>query len=122
MDLSLAKIFTIPNIVSLSRIVMVPFISHYMSLNTAEGNIWAAALMILAIHTGVLDKGSIFGVWLFFCLSGFLLASPFIRQPDRSLTLEAELNRGVQLRAKIASPSTGKLSGGNKGRGGRFFG
>jgi len=58
---------------------------NYDSLDGLRG---LAALMILAIHTGVLDKGSIFGVWLFFCLSGFLLASPFIRHPDKSLSFD----------------------------------
>ena len=42
--------------------------------------------MILGIHTGVLDQGGLTGVWLFFTLSGFLLASPFLRQPERALS------------------------------------
>jgi peptidoglycan/LPS O-acetylase OafA/YrhL len=58
---------------------------NYDSLDGIRG---LAALMILAVHTGVLDRGGIFGVWLFFCLSGFLLASPFIRQPDKSLSYQ----------------------------------
>lgn len=58
---------------------------NYNSLDGVRG---LAALMILGVHTGVLDKGGIFGVWLFFCLSGFLLASPFIGQPDKSLSYQ----------------------------------
>ena len=45
-----------------------------------------AALLVLAQHTGLTKTGGIFGVWLFFCLSGFLLASPFIRQPSLALS------------------------------------
>jgi CDP-diacylglycerol--glycerol-3-phosphate 3-phosphatidyltransferase len=55
MDLSLAKIFTVPNLVSLSRIFMVPFISAFMAQGTTEGNLWAAGLLILAIFTDFLD-------------------------------------------------------------------
>jgi peptidoglycan/LPS O-acetylase OafA/YrhL len=58
---------------------------NYDSLDGIRG---LAALMILGIHTGVLDKSGIFGVWLFFCLSGFLLASPFISQPDKALSYQ----------------------------------
>ncbi|MEJ2134094.1 MAG: acyltransferase [Desulfofustis sp.] len=45
-----------------------------------------AALLVLAQHTGLTKTGGIFGVWLFFCLSGFLLTSPFIRQPSLALS------------------------------------
>ncbi len=45
-----------------------------------------AALLVLAQHTGLVMGGGIFGVWLFFCLSGFLLATPFIHRPDRALS------------------------------------
>ncbi len=45
-----------------------------------------AALLVLAQHTGLTKTGGIFGVWLFFCLSGFLLASPFVRQPSLALS------------------------------------
>lgn len=43
-----------------------------------------AALLVLAQHTGVVKTSGIFGVWLFFCLSGFLLATPFVHRPDRA--------------------------------------
>ncbi len=59
-----------------------------VNYNSLDGIRGLAALMILAVHTGVLDKGGIFGVWLFFCLSGFLLASPFIGQPDKALSYQ----------------------------------
>ncbi len=45
-----------------------------------------AALLVLGQHTGVMKGGGVFGVWLFFCLSGFLLATPFIQQPGRALS------------------------------------
>ena len=45
-----------------------------------------AALLVLAQHTGLTKTGGIFGVWLFFCLSGFLLASPFVGQPSLALS------------------------------------
>ena len=56
---------------------------NYDALDGVRG---LAALMILGIHTGVFDQGGIFGVWLFFGLSGFLLASPFLNHPDRALS------------------------------------
>lgn len=59
-----------------------------VNYNALDGIRGLAAMMILAVHTGVLDKGGIFGVWLFFCLSGFLLASPFIVRPDKSLSYQ----------------------------------
>jgi len=43
-----------------------------------------AALAVLAEHTGVLPGIGAFGVYLFFALSGFLLARPFARQPERA--------------------------------------
>ena len=55
----------------------------YGSLDGVRG---LAALLVLAQHTGLTKTGGIFGVWLFFCLSGFLLASPFIRQPSLAIS------------------------------------
>ena len=45
-----------------------------------------AALLVLGQHTAMTGTGGIFGVWLFFCLSGFLLATPFVKQPNRALS------------------------------------
>jgi peptidoglycan/LPS O-acetylase OafA/YrhL len=56
---------------------------HLGSLDGVRG---AAALMVLAEHTGVLKGIGSLGVWLFFCLSGFLLAAPFIKEPSRALS------------------------------------
>jgi len=56
---------------------------NFGSLDGVRG---LAALLVLAQHTGLTRTGGIFGVWLFFCLSGFLLASPFVRQPSLALS------------------------------------
>ena len=56
---------------------------NYGSLDGVRG---LAALLVLAQHTGLTKTGGIFGVWLFFCLSGFLLASPFVRQPGLAIS------------------------------------
>jgi peptidoglycan/LPS O-acetylase OafA/YrhL len=56
---------------------------NFGSLDGVRG---LAALLVLAQHTGLTKTGGIFGVWLFFCLSGFLLASPFVRQPSLALS------------------------------------
>ncbi|MEE4165125.1 MAG: acyltransferase [Desulfocapsaceae bacterium] len=57
-----------------------------INFDSLDGVRGLAALMILGVHTGMLDKGGVFGVWLFFCLSGFLLATPFINNPDKALS------------------------------------
>lgn len=46
-----------------------------------------AALMVLAEHTGLVDGIGAVGVWLFFCLSGFLLATPFVNDPGKAYSL-----------------------------------
>ena len=48
-----------------------------------------AAVIIIADHTYgfIMGIGAI-GVWLFMTLSGFLIARPFIQQPDRCLSLK----------------------------------
>ena len=56
---------------------------NFGSLDGVRG---LAALLVLAQHTGLTKTGGIFGVWLFFCLSGFLLASPFVRQPSLAIS------------------------------------
>lgn len=50
-------------------------------INSLDGIRGLAALLVLAQHTGLTKTGGIFGVWLFFCLSGFLLAGPFVKNP-----------------------------------------
>jgi peptidoglycan/LPS O-acetylase OafA/YrhL len=57
---------------------------NYGSLDGIRG---LAALLVLCEHTIASMNGSgTYGVWLFFCLSGFLLTMPFIRKPDRALS------------------------------------
>lgn len=56
---------------------------HIGSLDGVRG---VAALLVLAQHTGLTITGGIYGVWLFFCLSGFLLSIPFVRQPGLSVS------------------------------------
>ncbi|MBB5347390.1 acyltransferase [Desulfoprunum benzoelyticum] len=56
---------------------------HLGSLDGVRG---VAALMVLAEHTGLLRGIGSLGVWLFFCLSGFLLAAPFITEPSRAVS------------------------------------
>lgn len=55
-------------------------------LGALDGVRGVAALMVLAEHTGVLKGIGSLGVWLFFCLSGFLLAAPFIKEPARAVS------------------------------------
>ena len=43
---------------------------------------------MLAEHTGVLKNIGSLGVWLFFSLSGFLLATPFVQKPSRALSYD----------------------------------
>ncbi len=73
---------------------------NYGALDGIRG---LAALLVLGQHSGVLKGSGIFGVWLFFCLSGFLLTSPFIRQPDRALS-PAYLGRYITRRIKRIVP------------------
>lgn len=56
---------------------------HISSLDGIRG---LAAFLVLAEHTGVFNNIGSLGVWLFFALSGFLLATPFVQQPSRSLS------------------------------------
>ena len=46
-----------------------------------------AALLVLGEHTGVLRGNGPMGVWIFFTLSGFLLAMPFVNKPENALSL-----------------------------------
>jgi peptidoglycan/LPS O-acetylase OafA/YrhL len=63
-----------------------------MKFGSLDGVRGLAALLVLAQHTGLTKTGGIFGVWLFFCLSGFLLASPFVRQPSLALSRSYMIN------------------------------
>ncbi len=60
--------------------------SSGVNIGALDGIRGMAALLVLGQHTGVMKGSGIFGVWLFFCLSGFLLATPFIKQPGRALS------------------------------------
>ncbi|HBT96668.1 MAG TPA: hypothetical protein DEB25_03010 [Desulfobulbaceae bacterium] len=62
-----------------------------------------AALAVLAQHTGVLPGIGSFGVYLFFALSGFLLARPFCRQPERAAD-SAYMRRYILRRLKRILP------------------
>lgn len=58
---------------------------HFAALDGLRG---FAALAVLAEHVGIMANGiGALGVHLFFALSGFLLAIPFVRQPERALSL-----------------------------------
>lgn len=56
---------------------------HISSLDGIRG---LAAILVLAEHTGVFNNIGSLGVWLFFALSGFLLTTPFVQKPSRSLS------------------------------------
>ncbi len=59
---------------------------HFAALDGVRG---MAALVVLAEHVGIMTNGiGVIGVHLFFALSGFLLAIPFTRQPERAFSLE----------------------------------
>ena len=77
--------------------------SSGVNFGALDGIRGLAALLVLGQHTGVLKGSGIFGVWLFFCLSGFLLSIPFIRQPDRALS-SAYLSRYITRRIKRIVP------------------
>lgn len=58
---------------------------HFAVLDGIRG---LAALTVLAEHVGIMANGiGVIGVYLFFSLSGFLLALPFVRQPERAISL-----------------------------------
>jgi peptidoglycan/LPS O-acetylase OafA/YrhL len=58
-----------------------------VNIGSLDGVRGVAALMVLAAHTGI-QKGTIgsLGVWLFFALSGFLLATPFVQHPEKAVS------------------------------------
>lgn len=55
MDFSLNKIITIPNILSFSRILLVPVIGWFLFQDTVSGAIWAGVLLVISIATDFLD-------------------------------------------------------------------
>lgn len=57
-----------------------------VNFGSLDGIRGLAALLVLAQHTGVVRGSGMFAVWLFFALSGFLLSTPFVRQPERALS------------------------------------
>ncbi|MCG6929497.1 MAG: acyltransferase [Desulfofustis sp.] len=60
--------------------------SSGINIGSLDGVRGLAALLVLGQHCGLTATGGIFGVWLFFCLSGFLLATPFVKQPGLALS------------------------------------
>ncbi len=61
-----------------------PSVSHRPMIGTLDGLRAAAALMIIADHTWARFRGvGASGVLIFFVLSGFLLARPFVDSPER---------------------------------------
>jgi peptidoglycan/LPS O-acetylase OafA/YrhL len=59
-----------------------------VNIGALDGIRGLAALMVLGAHTGIPNHGYIgsLGVWLFFSLSGFLLATPFVKDPSRAVS------------------------------------
>lgn len=56
------------------------------NIGSLDGIRGLAALTVLAEHTGVMKGIGSLGVWLFFSLSGFLLATPFVTKPERAVS------------------------------------
>lgn len=77
--------------------------SSGVNFGALDGIRGLAALLVLGQHTGVMHGSGIFGVWLFFCLSGFLLTLPFIRQPDRAFSYQYQA-RYISRRIKRIVP------------------
>jgi peptidoglycan/LPS O-acetylase OafA/YrhL len=58
------------------------------NINALDGLRGLAMLMVIADHTWGLFTGlGASGVWIFMTLSGFLLAKPFVQQPERALSV-----------------------------------
>jgi peptidoglycan/LPS O-acetylase OafA/YrhL len=57
-----------------------------VNIGSLDGIRGLAVLMVLAEHTGVLNGIGALGVRLFFALSGFLLATPFVQEPSRAVS------------------------------------
>ena len=57
-------------------------------ISTLDGIRGLAALLVLGEHTGLVHNMGLLGVWFFFALSGFLLATPFVQRPSLALSYE----------------------------------
>ena len=76
---------------SLRRFPAIHDLSHKTSsmgvnIGSIDGIRGLAALIVLAEHCGLLSGIGALGVWLFFALSGFLLATPFVQTPAKALS------------------------------------
>jgi peptidoglycan/LPS O-acetylase OafA/YrhL len=59
------------------------------NINALDGLRGLALLMVIADHSwGIFSGLGRSGVWIFMTLSGFLIARPFVRQPERILSAE----------------------------------
>ncbi|WP_458774168.1 acyltransferase family protein [Desulforhopalus sp. 52FAK] len=58
-----------------------------VNITSLDGVRGLAALMVLAEHCGLVDGIGAIGVWLFFGLSGFLLATPFVHNPEKAYSI-----------------------------------
>ncbi len=83
--LLLCSSFSIESVHALSDI-KVKRSSSGINIGSLDGIRGLAALLVLGQHTGLTKTGGIWGVWLFFCLSGFLLAGPFVKQPALAIS------------------------------------
>lgn len=57
-----------------------------VNISSIDGIRGLAALIVLAEHCGLLNGIGALGVWLFFALSGFLLATPFVQTPAKAVS------------------------------------
>ena len=56
------------------------------NIASLDGIRGVAAIAVLAEHTGIANGIGSMGVYLFFALSGFLLATPFVMYPEKALS------------------------------------
>jgi peptidoglycan/LPS O-acetylase OafA/YrhL len=68
------------------------------NIDVLDGIRGLAVLLVIASHTGAfhLNKHGGVGVWLFFCLSAFLLTMPFAARPERAVSGSALLHYTVR--------------------------
>lgn len=76
------------------------------NIDVLDGVRGLAVLMVLASHTGLLhlETHGAVGVWLFFCLSAFLLTMPYARRPER-VAQPAQLRHYVSRRLRRILPA-----------------
>lgn len=55
MDFSLNKIFTVPNLLSFSRILLIPVIGWFLFQDTVESAMWAGVVLVISLATDFLD-------------------------------------------------------------------